>query len=226
MQYPSSHHNLLWRPSVTSYHALRDNARLWKPTAVATCGHTKITADICSNLLLALTQIQSLGSSVTASINWSHQVTLRGSQPTPNVPWTQAGWPVVTDGLCRYRGPVWQSLSFAVCGDSSEPPIARGRWRTGRKGVKRMMSRRYSARQQSNHSPGGIGHISHKLRTWEPSWEAAYRDSFDCLWPSLHPYQVWPDGAKCFAVKLSGIAPFQKPEVNSSTNILRKAICA
>lgn len=147
--------------------------RLWKPTAVATCGHTKITADICSNPLLALTPIQSPGRSVTVSISWSHQVTLRCSQPTPNVPWTQAGWPVVTDGLCRYHRPVWQSLSFTVCGDSSEPSIAwegdggRRRKRVGLR--KRMMSRRYRARQQYYHSPGGIGHISHKLWMWVPS---------------------------------------------------------
>lgn len=29
--------------------------------------------------------------------------------------------------------------------------------------VKRMMSRRYSGRQQSYHSPTGISHVSHKL---------------------------------------------------------------
>lgn len=169
-----------WSSSVASHHAEYDycwgceNHQQWLH------GYTKITADICSNLLLDLTPIQSLGSfcNCERALKSSCRPAVRPAHAwcSLDTVWNR-GWPVMTDGhwdtrdLCGSHFPPADS----VCSDSNEPPIKRGgrwrRWRRGKAHVKRMMGRRYSARQPVYDSLWGISQISHQTQAvwmWDP----------------------------------------------------------
>lgn len=98
--------------------------------------------------------------------------------------------------------------------------------------MKRMMGRRYSARQRAYDSPRGIGHISHRQKLWmeDPARGEAYRNNsklvpFAILTPFNHFFILIKSDPMLPNVSASvGDCTFQKSEMEMSSKLLLKAI--